>query len=63
MEAPFLWTSGGQFFLFYSANSYANGAHSSSSVLNPQPLALASDAVHLLTCSRRSGRSQPDVES
>jgi len=25
VEAPFLWTSGGQFFLFYSANSYANG--------------------------------------
>ncbi len=40
MEAPFLWTSGGQFFLFYSANSYANGAHPFTVVMSPRPLAL-----------------------
>ena len=38
VEAPFLWTSGGQFYLFYSANSYANGTHWRTVPVQLQPL-------------------------
>ena len=40
VEAPVLWTQGGRYYLFYSANSYANGAYATGyavadSVLGP----------------------------